>query len=95
MATIQERASKNGALLSIKYGISQKMVEALYIAVAKEQRAIDREDFKSLVEKEFDSLYELYIRKASCKSEYSRTVAPSQMDAIDTLKNAILKVLEK
>lgn len=65
-----------------------------YVAGATKQEAIDREDFKSLVKREFDSLYELYIRKAGCDSEYSRTVAPAQMDAIDTLKNAILKAME-
>ncbi|MCQ2299732.1 MAG: hypothetical protein MJZ81_06380 [Bacteroidales bacterium] len=41
MDTIQERANKNSAILSIKYGVCQKMVEALYVAVATEQEAID------------------------------------------------------
>lgn len=65
-----------------------------YVAGATKQKVLDREDFKSLVKREFDSLYNLYIRKAGCDSEYSRTVAPAQMDAIDTLKNAILEAME-
>ena len=44
----EERASKNGALLSIKYGISQKMVEALYVAVATEQKEIDIEQIPQI-----------------------------------------------
>lgn len=71
------------------------IIEENVLKAIENQKAIDREDFKSLVKREFDSLYNLYIRKAGCDSEYSRTVAPSQMDAIDTLKNAILKAMEE
>lgn len=41
MKTIEERAARNSVKLSIEFGINQKMTKALYIAIAKEQRAID------------------------------------------------------
>lgn len=50
---IQARANKNSAILSIKYGISQKMVEALYVAVATEQKKIDIEWLRKNVDKYF------------------------------------------
>lgn len=53
METIEERANKNSAKLSIKYGINQKMVEALYIAVAKEQKSI----YKELIDMLINELY--------------------------------------
>ncbi|MBQ0076816.1 MAG: hypothetical protein KBS69_06770 [Bacteroidales bacterium] len=58
MATIEERAEKNSAILSVKFGMNEKMVRALYVAVSKEQKAIDEEDHASELlrkEEEFEA----------------------------------------
>lgn len=48
--------------------------------------ALQRNDeIKDILDREYNDWYQFYLRKAQCPSEYSRDVAPSQMDAIDNL----------
>ena len=54
-----------------------------------------KEVIKQIVLKEYNDWYQFYLRKAKCPSEYSRGVAPSQMDAIDNLKNDIIKAINE
>lgn len=68
MQTIEERAARNSALLSVKFGINEKMVKALYVAIATEQKAIDDADrdtaVYNILQLKFDSEKKLWLDKA-------------------------------
>lgn len=47
------------------------------------------DEIKNIIDKEYDGWYDYYLRKATYPSEFSRNVAPSQIEAIDNLHKDI------
>lgn len=57
--------------------------------------SLERQRIAEMVEKECNSWYDLYLRKATCPSEFSRNMAPGQMDAIHSIQEALMQKLKE
>lgn len=88
MNTLKERSKEAWSNYEYREGfLYNTTFEDGYVIGATEQKKIDMTLFLELCER----WKKIYLRKCQSPSEYSRTIAPGQCDAIDLLLHDVFK----